>query len=310
MNEVFVGELIRKRRKELHLTQEELSNGICEASTLSRIENKRQTPTRNVLNALLARLGLSDERFYAAVTSEELKINKLFIEITNYNVEYEKTSKEEREVVKLKLLKKHAELQKIMDEDDNVSKQFLIRSQVIISDWSIEDKIKKLIEAMRLTKPNFELEEVKSGIFTFDEIKIIHLIAVSYAEGNNSEMAIEIWRKLLHNIEHRFEEISPARAQKDLILFGLARELLIIKNYECAWKYAEEGRELAVHCTIYQHLPGFIIILGECEYQFGNLNKSEYLFKQAYYLCESIGDKANRKLIYDGYLDYFGKEIS
>lgn len=49
MREVFIGELIRERRKELHLTQAELSDGICEVSTLSRIENKRQTP-KNICN--------------------------------------------------------------------------------------------------------------------------------------------------------------------------------------------------------------------------------------------------------------------
>nr|MCR5753768.1 helix-turn-helix domain-containing protein [Acetatifactor sp.] len=129
MREIFIGELIRKKRKELKLSQADLSFGICDISTLSRIENKHQTPTRNVLNALLERLGVSDERFYAAVTAEEMRINQLYTEITNDNVEYRKAIGEEKEKIKQNLLRKHDELRQIIDEDDNISKQMLVRSQ-------------------------------------------------------------------------------------------------------------------------------------------------------------------------------------
>lgn len=53
MKEVYIGSIIRKRRQELGLTQEQLCRGICETVTLSRIENGKQTPSRSKLNALL-----------------------------------------------------------------------------------------------------------------------------------------------------------------------------------------------------------------------------------------------------------------
>ena len=39
MKEIFLGEVIRQRRLELGLTQEELCEGICEPMTISRFEN-------------------------------------------------------------------------------------------------------------------------------------------------------------------------------------------------------------------------------------------------------------------------------
>lgn len=51
MKEVYIGSIIRKRRQELGLTQEQLCRGICETVTLSRIENGKQTPSRSKLNA-------------------------------------------------------------------------------------------------------------------------------------------------------------------------------------------------------------------------------------------------------------------
>lgn len=73
MKEVYIGSIIRKRRQELGLTQEQLCRGICETVTLSRIENGKQTPSRSKLNALLQRLGMPGERYYALLSEQEMK---------------------------------------------------------------------------------------------------------------------------------------------------------------------------------------------------------------------------------------------
>ena len=65
MKNVFLGEYIKQRRLDLGLTQEQLCDGICEPMTLSRLENGKQTPSRNRINALLQRLGLPDDRYFA-----------------------------------------------------------------------------------------------------------------------------------------------------------------------------------------------------------------------------------------------------
>ena len=65
MQNFLLGEFIRQRRLDLGLTQEEVCNGICEPITLSRIENGKQTPSRSRINAILQRLDLPDDRYYA-----------------------------------------------------------------------------------------------------------------------------------------------------------------------------------------------------------------------------------------------------
>ena len=62
MKELFIGEVIKRKRKELRLTQEELCEGICEPSTISRIESGKQVPAKNKLDALLQRLDLPGDR--------------------------------------------------------------------------------------------------------------------------------------------------------------------------------------------------------------------------------------------------------
>ena len=79
MKNVFLGEYIKQRRLDLGLTQEQLCDGICEPVTLSRLENGKQTPSRNRINALLQRLGLPDDRYFALLSKNELEMEALQI---------------------------------------------------------------------------------------------------------------------------------------------------------------------------------------------------------------------------------------
>ena len=83
MQNYKLGEYIRQRRLDLGLTQEQVCAGICESVTLSRVENGKQTPSRNRINAILQRLGLPDDRYYALVTPEELEIEALNLCLLN-----------------------------------------------------------------------------------------------------------------------------------------------------------------------------------------------------------------------------------
>ena len=239
----FIGEVIREKRLELGLKQWELCEGICEPPTLSRIENKKQTPTRTVLTALLQRLGLDDERITVAVTAEELRVNELVKEITRNNILYEMSDDvEEKQKFREAARNKHDELKTIIDKDDHIMAQFIIRSEVIVGDYSSNERIDKLVYAMRLTCPRFELNSIKNGLFTLDELKIINQIASSYSEAGDHENAIKIWEDLLANIEKRFDTILPNRTHKELVLYGYSREVLITEDFERANVYATEGR--------------------------------------------------------------------
>ena len=88
MKEIFLGEFIKQRRLELGLTQEQLCEGICEPMTISRIENGRQTPSRNRINALLQRLGLPDDRYYALLSKNEAEVAGLQREIISCNIRH------------------------------------------------------------------------------------------------------------------------------------------------------------------------------------------------------------------------------
>ena len=77
MKELRIGEVIKRRRKALGLSQLELCEGICEVTTLSRIENGRQAPSYNRVKAILHRLDLPDDRYTALLDEDELRLEDL-----------------------------------------------------------------------------------------------------------------------------------------------------------------------------------------------------------------------------------------
>ena len=109
MKEIFLGDVIRQRRLELGLTQEELCEGICEPMTISRFENGRQTPSRNRIRALLQRLGLPDDRFYGLLNAKELEISNLEKEITSLHVQFERAAPQEKNRIREATFAKHRE---------------------------------------------------------------------------------------------------------------------------------------------------------------------------------------------------------
>lgn len=56
--------------------------------TLSRLENGKQTPSRNRINALLQRLGLPDDRYFALLSKNELEMEALQKEIVACNANH------------------------------------------------------------------------------------------------------------------------------------------------------------------------------------------------------------------------------
>ena len=159
MKNVFLGEYVKQRRLDLGLTQEQLCYGICEPMTLSRLENGKQTPSRNRINALLQRLGLPDDRYFALLSKNELEMEALQKEIVACNV----TEKVPEGFEKL------AQFEKLADPDDQIAQQFALRSRVLLGRldgrYTPLEQIDLLMQAIQLTVPRFDLESIESFLY-------------------------------------------------------------------------------------------------------------------------------------------------
>ncbi len=76
-----IGELIRKLREKHHYSQEVLAEGICDPSTLSRIENGMQQPNIRNYRLLMERLGEKEWMDHPTLNADEYQAEALRREI-------------------------------------------------------------------------------------------------------------------------------------------------------------------------------------------------------------------------------------
>lgn len=301
MKEIFLGEVIRQRRLELGLTQEELCEGICEPMTISRFENGKQTPSRNRIKALLQRLGVPDDRFYGLLSAKELQISALEKEIVSCHVRFERSAPEERNRIREEALEKHRQLESVMEPDDTLSRQLILRSRCLLGTesgpYSTEEGLSILTEALLLTSPRFDIHDIPHGLYTENEIKLINNIAQCYIRAERHEEAISILKQLLEYLQTHLQRIPPNRTHIPLVAFNYARELEIVQRYGEAARIAEYARRISVDYGHYEFLPDIIAILAECQYHTGHPDESVELYRQSFYLYKVLDDTHNRTII-------------
>ena len=263
MQNYRLGDYIRQRRQELNLTQEQVCAGICEPVTLSRFENGRQTPSRTRINAILQRLGLPDDRYYALVTPEELKIEAL-----------------EKEIVACNALKhvnegfdKISQLEKIVKPDDQITQQFILRSKVLLGGldkkYSSDERIQMLMQAIQMTIPNFRLSKIEDYLYTLDEMKLVNQIGNSYSY-----------------VRRHLQEMVTSNRMLPLVLYNFARSLDLLERYEESARVARNGKEACIKYGHYQVLHSCLEIEAECDFFLGKKEESAERYREAFYICK------------------------
>lgn len=303
MKVILLGEYIKEQRTKLGLTQEQVCAGLCEPVTLSRLENGKQTPGRNRVNAILQRLGLPEDRYFVLLSQNELEIEAL-----------------KKEAIACSTLKKPTDglevlqkLEQLVDPQDNLEKQFILRSKVLLGDlcgrYSNVEKIALLQEAIRLTVPDFDLTEINKHLYSIDELKIINQLGNAYCRAGDNKKAADIFYQLLKYLRKHFQETVISSGMLPMVLYNYSRVLTLSGRYAEAIETTMEGKDACLKYGHYQYLPGCIAVCAECLHFQGDDKKSLRLYRQAYYLFDAIQDERNKKIMHKEILQYFGEDM-
>ncbi len=299
MQTFTIGEYIKSNRLRQGLTQTQLCEGICEPFTLSRLENNRQVPNRAHITALLQRLGLPSDQYYAIMTANEEQMEFLKKEINSCTV----TGKYREGLEKVEAL------EALTDPDDNLTRQFLLRSRVILGHitsgelcpYPLDEQIRMLMQAIHLTIPDFAIDRMDRYLYTYDEVKIIENLATRYFDSGQRQKALPVFEQLLDYVQKHFPNIAESGGLIPFVAFNYARCLDADGQYGKSLQIAKIGRQACVNYGQYRTLPGTLSIMAECCHFLGQEDRSRHLYLQAYYLAESIdyphvADTARREM--------------
>lgn len=293
MKELRIGEVIKKRREELGLTQRELCEGICEIMTLSRIENGRQAPSYNRVKAILQRLDLPDDRYTALLDADELKIADFKKEASARTALFENASEQDRSWRREEALATIRELEDFA-EGDHLIQQFAMGLKITLGKengpYSLNERLDLLLNAIRITCPKFDLEEINGLRYSKEEMSLIVSIANAYSLAGEKRKVLDIYNQLLKYTRKHGWNQPRYSSHLVVILNNYARELNIDKRYEESIEIAQLGWNTAIKYIDYHCLGCLLSIQANSYAHLGESEKSKDLYYQTLYLYKALGD--------------------
>lgn len=309
MKELYIGELLRKRRLELGLTQEQVCEGIFnEPSTLSRIENGKQIPPHGKLTRLLQRLGLPEDRYYAFIDKNELEMSELQAQIISCQVRNKFVEG----------LTKLDQYEKIISPNDFLAQQFLLSARAIMGKvengelvaYPFEEQLNMLFHALQMTVPHFDIDHISQGLYCIDEIKIINQIALVYSNANQRNLAIKIYAQLFNYVESHLCEPNQTPPIMVLIAYNYALNLCQEKHLNKALEIAELGRRISLEIGRSSYLGGLLYIIADCLHHLHRDEESQKYFREAYYMYSIMEDTKHVNLTQETIEEFFGAKFN
>ena len=245
MKEVIVGEVLRKCRLDRGITQKELCEGICSISTLSRIENGEQHPTRTVFNMLVSRMGEDIE--YDEYTGDyDYEVYNLARMAMVYLERNEKgkanicikklkyiISREEEGGVKEKCICKFIELLSatIDYKPQGIWTEFIEINQY---GYHLYEELKALLKMSGGTlSDNSKLDRI--------EVRMVNLMGYGLYLSKDYRGAIDIWIKLINGYRDRCEDDIICAKEVAALYCNISAGLCGLGMYDEAEIFAGKG---------------------------------------------------------------------
>lgn len=292
MGVYYLGEVIKRTRESLGMTQEELSEGICTPETLSRIETGKRTPNRANFRALMERMGKCGEKYCPHIHAESYERMEEWERI----LRLDQAHRFEDALMELD------EFEEKIDLDDRVNRQAVMRLRALcdfdLGKIQVQECRERLDQALRLTIPDWDGENIPHGIFTRTECILFCNIAVSYMDEGNLDTALKLMKQMQNYFSTVRMDEDERRVSEGLLMSNMGQCLGRMGRTEEALKVAEEeaGKYLAHYAA--GRLPG---TLYNCAYQMEVQHMSQEDCKeklvQAYYMAEFVGDDREKEHI-------------
>ncbi|MDO4293902.1 MAG: helix-turn-helix domain-containing protein [Eubacteriales bacterium] len=227
MGEYNKSAIIRDTRILKGMTQEELSEFICDPVTLSRYERGKLEPTDEKFLLLMKKMGESGERFLCPVKCCEERITKLMEKLNG--------ATERQDWACVENIKRQIELDEGFETDNPENIQYLKRIEIILryhqGKISAESAIERLKEIWCLTVKGYEPQEFPENIILREtEVLILFHLATFYKIQEHYMEALQIYEKLDHYLDRT--DANNNMKPVYLIYIGYSNLLGIMKKYE------------------------------------------------------------------------------
>ncbi|MCL2216440.1 MAG: hypothetical protein FWB91_05390 [Defluviitaleaceae bacterium] len=286
-----IGELFEAFRYDEGLSLKDVCEGICQPSTLFKIETGKTPGNVYHLEAIMERFGRDiDKYFYTFLPYDEFGVKQLRDKIWSLavNAQYAEVSELLSELEKEKRFKSGVGLQFVK----------LIKAQIYKKENGVgTEHVAKLNDALTTTRENFDLEMVARTRLSRWEVITLNQMANSLCASGNSKKGLRLFEDLKESMDRYYVDESAKMLMYTTILYNYSKYLGLAERYKEALEFAHLGEELDVkHCKL-KRLPGFAINRAWCMSETGYKEKCLPYFAQAYYGSRLLGKHGDANAI-------------
>ncbi len=224
-------EWIKTKREELGMTQEDLADGICATSSLSRIESGEHTPTKELLERILERLGYSNIYLVSYTNTQYFNQHELKYRIRQAYIE------NHLEQARTLLKKFEAEC-----PDSKFNRQFKLTFNTIFykDQLTSEEMLARFEEALKITCNKFH-DLTLPKLLSFEEITLVNAIANCYFRLGRSDDAIHLFQQVKQFYDNQRVNREEALRTQPMILYNYSRILGQTARYDECIEICDQG---------------------------------------------------------------------
>lgn len=284
-----IGDVVRQLREGQGIKLEELSEGICAAATLSRIELGEREMGMMLAQRVFERLGYQCNQYEVYCSKKEFE-------------QYEKRE----EIIRLKKQKNYQQMEKLLRayedtvkiENDNLQKQFLksMWGALKACQGETEEGIVLLEEALSLTVLEWKERQIINRVLGFGELEILSVLADAYEMSNEYEKAYQVRKSILFYLEQkRVRKEQMAELYTDVIC-KMIPHLLNKKKVQTCLELCENALDVLADTARLYHWDSLLYWKGkslEMLYWAEHAEKNQVIeaYKRAYYISRLLGSQ-------------------
>lgn len=305
MGVYLVGQVIKRTRESLGMTQEELSDGICSVETLSRIENGKRAPNRANFEALMERMGKCGKKYIPYVHHRNMEVHRMLEKLRACIL---RRNYEEAENIL-------DEMERCLNLEDPVNRQLILLFQATVKrnlkQISVWEYMHLLEESLSCTLPCYEDHGIlPRGVLTRAETQILIGIAVAYILEDDLDMAILMLEQLWEYYENIKIDTEERILAESSILNNLARCYGRKGQFDRSSEISLLNMNQCIRQRIMTNLPSTIYGAAySMEHMDEDPKACKELFIQAYYAAEQSNNRYLMNHIKEHMVGVYGEDV-
>lgn len=306
LNEVcLISELISGERRVRNETQEEMAGGMkMDSKTISRIEHGKYKLKQGTFQKIKEYLEFDRDICNTNVIVENFALLELEREIAKeaHYYRYERAEELYRELKSKISMEFNENIQYVKYMDC-----YFARVHGTVTE---KEALQRCFDAFRITRRDFDLEDLDKVVLTRNEATIIHYIAMLYKKLNQRNETVRILEKLKAGYEN--SKVDTKYHYREIALLYQSLGVLYEESdqFDEAIEMYDKGILLELKCK-----RG--LTLGNCiqekAYTKGRQNRNEkacqYYYQQAYWIFELTKKYDRVKFLEQYWIENYGKDI-